>query len=195
MTEEKRQVRKISRKVSKKQINKQFPVSENQIADAAVSTNKLTDGAVSTDKLGDGAVSTDKLGDGAVSSAKIASFSVGASKLGGIVTRSSAVTNVANNNNASAQVSCESGERVLGGGFNAQAFANNLLVLASRPSVPGNAGSAAAPHGSPLQQWRVSVRNTSGAAQQFRAWAVCATDSALATASGGTAGDGGPAAP
>lgn len=38
---DRKQVRKIAKKVSNNQINKQFPVQENQVADGAISNNKL----------------------------------------------------------------------------------------------------------------------------------------------------------
>jgi hypothetical protein len=187
----KKKVKKIARKQANKQINKRLPwatddiadgaISTEKLADSAVSTEKLGNGAVSTDKLGSGAVSTDKLGNGAVSNAKLGSAAVTASKLGGIVTRSSPNVTLNDNSNASGQVSCEAGERLLGGGFNFAVFSADLNVLSSRPSVPDTPGSDTAPNGAPLEQWRVSARNPAGGTGNttFKVWAVCMTDSSV----------------
>ncbi|HSJ17801.1 MAG TPA: hypothetical protein VK920_06885 [Solirubrobacterales bacterium] len=182
----KKKAKKIARKQANKQINNRLPWGTNDIADGAISTEKLGDGAVSTEKLGDGAVSNAKLGSGAVT----------ASKLGGIVTRSSPNVTLNDNTNASGQVSCEAGERLLGGGFNFAVFSADLNVLSSRPSVPATPGSETAPNGAPLEQWRVSARNPAGGTGNttFKVWAVCMTDNSVVRSPARGSG-GGPEAP
>jgi hypothetical protein len=133
-------------------------VETDKIAEAAVQHGKIADGAILEQKLADQAVSTEKLGNGAVTGSKVSQV---------LIRRSTVPLN--NNTNASAQATCEEGERIIGGGGNVGAFLD-IDWLSSRPALAGGGVPA---DGSELTHWRSSARNTSGTNTTLNAYALC----------------------
>jgi Collagen triple helix repeat (20 copies) len=74
--------------------------------------------------------------------------------------------------NASAEVSCQADEKMLGGGASLGVFADDLSLLASRPTTGGGGFPA---DGETLTIWRASARNAAGTtgATTLRVWASC----------------------
>jgi hypothetical protein len=124
-------------------------VTTEKIADQAVTTAKIADLAVGTGKIADAAVGTAKLADGAVRAAKFgpANFTLGAnvSAPAGAVSAST--------------LDCPAGTRMLSGGPINTTSSPSLLVVGTHPNNPN--------------QWRVQVRNLSGAAINYRIVVHC----------------------
>jgi hypothetical protein len=154
-------------------------VSTDKIADQAVTTDKIADLAVETVKIAAQAVTTEKIADGAVDTAKIADLAVGTAKIadgavGTVKLADGAVTapklgpanftlgsNVSAPANAvsAATLNCPAGTRMLSGGPINTTSNGNLLVIGTHPNNPN--------------QWRVQVRNLSGAAINYRIVVHC----------------------
>lgn len=136
-------------------------VSTGKLKKEAVGSAKLKDESVTTDKLGDGSTTTSKLGDQSVTGSKLADASVGAKQLGNIVTRSTTTT-VASNTNGTATALCQTGEKVIGGGFETPpATAASIWITNESVRDSGQNG------------WRVSGRNFGAAAIQLTVNAYC----------------------
>jgi hypothetical protein len=91
-------------------------VTTGKLAGKAVTNGKLAGQAVKSGKLANGAVTDSKLGDGSVTSSKLSDESVKSDELGEINTRTENTT-IAPQTSGSVSVSCESGEKVVSGGF------------------------------------------------------------------------------
>jgi hypothetical protein len=100
---------------------------------------------------------------------QILNGSLGAAETTKVLVRTNTVALPANSN-ASVQVSCNTGERMLGGGGNLGTFTNNLFWLSSRPSTATGGIPAA---GSELTTWRASARNGTATATTLQVWANC----------------------
>jgi hypothetical protein len=114
-------------------------VTGAELADATVGTADLANGSVLTDKLANDSVLTDKIlnnavtnakiANGAVNSAKLGAASVRAANLGPITIRTNSTT-VALNSTDTVAVSCQAGEKLLGGGGGF-----NLITVAPHPQI------------------------------------------------------------
>ena len=144
-------------------------VSTDKIADLAVETVKIAAAAVTTDKIADQAVGTDKIADLAVGAGQIADGAVGTAKLaeGAVTAPKLGPANFTLGNNVSAPANavssstleCPAGTRMLSGGPLNSNNNGNLLVIGTHPNT--------------ANQWRVQVRNTSGAAISYRIVVHC----------------------
>jgi hypothetical protein len=94
---------------------------------------------------------------------------VGGGGLKNVLVRSSTVPLPANTS-ASAEVSCNTGEKMLGGGGSVGKFANTIHWLSSRPTTATGGGLPT--NGSTLTRWRTSALNGAGATT-ITAWASC----------------------
>jgi hypothetical protein len=83
------------------------------------------------------------------------------------VQRYAPITSVAANNIATSTAWCDQGEIPTGGGVTYDP-AGDVFLVTSAPA-PG------AVSGKPFGGWGVEVRNTSGSAQNFHAYVVCAS--------------------
>ena len=91
-------------------------VTTGKLAGQAVKSGKLAGQAVTTSKLADGAVTESKLGDQSVTTSKLSDESVKSGKLGRTNTRTETTT-IAPQTSVTVSVSCESGEKVVSGGW------------------------------------------------------------------------------
>jgi hypothetical protein len=116
--------------------------------------------AVGTQQIANDAVSTAKIANDAVDSAKIAAGVVGASELKGTYAAVSGGTPAAANVFVDAAATCNTGDRVLGGGYAWLADADEIETVYSTPDPLTNP-----------TQW--IVRSRTADANTLFAWAVC----------------------
>jgi len=110
-------------------------VPTNRLRDKAVATEKIGDQAVTEGKIGDDAVTTGKIAAGAVTTGKLGDEAVRAAKLGPVTIRSN-TTAVGTESTGNVTVSCEAGEKMIGGGggFNIVTAAPHPQVITSQSS-------------------------------------------------------------
>lgn len=100
--------------ITSKQI-KNNTIKSIDVRDGNLTGVDVADGSLGTADLAAGAVTNGKLGAGSVDAGKLAAGAVTSTKLGTIVTRTNQ-TDIATGNGGFVQVSCNAGEKLIGGG-------------------------------------------------------------------------------
>jgi hypothetical protein len=138
-------------------------VGTKQLKSKAVGFGKLKDNSVPTSKLDDMAVTSDKLDEESVIPSKISDGAVKSSQLGGTVTMLESTT-VQPMTTASVSVSCDPGDRILLGGYEAppvvQPNSSALLPISSNKDGEG---------------WKVSAYNIGNQPGELKVFAHCLT--------------------
>lgn len=135
-------------------------VTSVKIAKDAVTTEKILNDAVTNAKIGTDAVSTGKIANGAVTNTKLAAGAVHAGNLGTITIRTN-TTSVAAETTGSLTVSCQAGEKMLGGGGGF-----NIVTAAPHPQVVTSQSSGAG-------TWLVRVFNPANFSRTLTVQAIC----------------------
>jgi hypothetical protein len=156
--------KKKAKSIANKEIDKRLPLGTEDLADAAVTEGKLASDAVTSGKIAGSAVTTNKLANGASTAAKLAAGSVRAGKLGTIAVRTDSFT-IPDNDGATVEAQCLSGERLIGGGVDGPLPDPGWDLVASNP-VPSDATSN--PTG-----WQGRAWNATGGNEGFSAYALC----------------------
>ncbi len=138
-------------------------VTSDKLRNSNVTTEKIRGIAVTGEKIAPGAVDTGKLADGAVTNSTLGNLAVRAPKLGPIAIRTKTEA-IEAKTAGSVENSCESGERMLGGGggFDVEPAAPELHLVASISEGDNT--------------WRVRAYNDSAAAEDLTVRVICLED-------------------
>jgi hypothetical protein len=139
-------------------------VAANAIGSAEVIDNSLTaadlgPASVGSSEVADNSLGSADLGAGSVGSSELAAASVRSSELGTTNFTLGPSVNAASGVITNATLTCPAGTRLLSGGPLYSGANAGFAVVGSHPNAPN--------------EWRVQVRNTSGAVQTFRIVVLC----------------------